>query len=1527
MHPPHPQGPLAKLECASIALGRAARAPQQAAAAHGDGAPQPWLPIALRGLRLRVAPKPRRSSSSKPRRAPPKLTTGAGNSLVQAAVAWPVSMGLQLGSKVLPRMPVDMEDLTIELEGPGVELHLKHATATFEPAGSGEQLQLTVMAHHFALRAAAAAGSAQTGDGQQQQQPGVSCPAIKVVCAVSANRGLLPVAITLVDIRVGEILVSDMSDLLVQLAHAGTAGGGKKARGGAISASAAAKAPKPPPDVLKLLQLLPTKAKVSLAGVRLEDTGGGGGSIGNGADAVSAAGLPAFVGHVGPLQVSLSSAPAQLLRAAPRGAAGEAAGKVVVAAVSLGAVQLKVSPRAAAAAGTGAAAAEQAAAAAAAAAPACVLSTEKATATLELGREFAAAAPDRRQPRQPAPRLHVQLLGSCSADLHAPKALLREAALPRLVAALSELSARTKAAKAAKHAAQLGRAQTGGSLASARSLGHELSCDGSGQLLPSPASSVASVNALSPAVAAAMADESPSRPESAASAGDAGDAGGRAPRDGGSGSSAESEAEAAAAAAAGALVELRWQSKFTNHGGVNVEMADASSEICHWLCLTTLEGTAAGSMATAGGPAASLHAGLQARQLAVRCRPAVEAPSAASPQLLVKLLTLDTVDLCVSSAEEEAAPATAAGEAEGEGAAAAAATPVVRQEVPLLLSVSANALVVAASQALLQPLAQLAMTVVGSQPPRRSSKTAGGADAAAGGGDAFALAPPPPPKIRKPKVFKLASIGAALQSLRCSYTAPLPVLPAFGTAGDASVPPPPCDPSAAAVSIELAAAGVKLTAQLPPRKLLTASLQLLTLDSRTVGTGKGGSPAAGAAAADHPLQSCRLLQLGSLEARLHDRPAMQLVKVFCGQLHSHVHVDAVLAPLGAVVTLLQSAADAKQRAAAALSSSSADGAAVGSGRRASPAPPPCPSPTPPPATPFAARPPRPSAPSGSPSRRLRRPLHFEGRLQDLSASVSVCESDSIQLDIQLLKASSVLEQAVVERLAAGMSGRDVVVVNHLTVGVLRAPLASQPGLQQQQQQQQQPDAWSPGRDSSVASPGRGPGGFSGYAGAAEAAGAPRQLLRPAPAQAQHGVWACVDGVRLYEDGGPQTGASVDDALPSSGLGSRRGPGARDAAARRRQEARQAAARDRCCVPAGTVHIAPPPPSSASSWSQQYAGAGASPSPVKTAAAAGGEAGGAMGAPDPVAAGSTAAAAAAAAAGGILSLDVYAEHAVFSVPHDQSIGRLIVVAETWSKAVKQVVKAHAADLKSALSGLKSPGARPKAPKPKKAKLAYLELVAEAANVVFALEQHPLERWMALHAPALQAVTAQRHLSEQLVSSIAISKRGSRTGNSGGGQPGAAAGAAGGAAAAVAPAAAAAVADRGGEEEGGDGREEELPSADEDSSDDEVRIENLNCPTPTYSLNSTLNSTNHNQRPTPTNQIKLQPPRALFLASPLQRPSPSAPRPPTSATSPRPPASPAAPPAAARPATRRPAGPRRRARARRRISSSTRSLIWR
>lgn len=100
---------------------------------------------------------------------------------------------------------------------------------------------------------------------------------------------------------------------------------------------------------------------------------------------------------------------------------------------------------------------------------------------------------------------------------------------------------------------------------------------------------------------------------------------------------------------------------------------------------------------------------------------------------------------------------------------------------------------------------------------------------------------------------------------------------------------------------------------------------------------------------------------------------------------------------------------------------------------------------------------------------------------------------------------------------------------------------------------------------------------------------------------------------------------------------------------------------------------------------------------------------------------------------------------------------------------QSIKSSLAVIVAATAELKaSPGQATtvaKAPKAKKPKPAYLEIQAHLQQIVFCLEQNPLETWIGLHGPVLQAMAAERHLAEQLLASCSSAHgRISRTGES-------------------------------------------------------------------------------------------------------------------------------------------------------------------
>lgn len=51
------------------------------------------------------------------------------------------------------------------------------------------------------------------------------------------------------------------------------------------------------------------------------------------------------------------------------------------------------------------------------------------------------------------------------------------------------------------------------------------------------------------------------------------------------------------------------------------------------------------------------------------------------------------------------------------------------------------------------------------------------------------------------------------------------------------------------------------------------------------------------------------------------------------------------------------------------------------------------------------------------------------------------------------------------------------------------------------------------------------------------------------------------------------------------------------------------------------------------------------------------------------------------------------------------------------------------------------------------MAYVELVAHVQHLVYSMQHHPLETFMGLNGPLLQSMAAERHLTEQLLSSCA------------------------------------------------------------------------------------------------------------------------------------------------------------------------------
>ena len=315
------------------------------------------------------------------------------------------------------------------------------------------------------------------------------------------------------------------------------------------------------------------------------------------------------------------------------------------------------------------------------------------------------------------------------------------------------------------------------------------------------------------------------------------------------------------------------------------------------------------------------------------------------------------------------------------------------------------------------------------------------------------------------------------------------------------------------------------------------------------------------------LQRWALLDVQELLLRRWQHPDVQLLKFAAQKVHSHVHVDAVLAPLGmassaaaAAVRALQpqppantSSSSSKACAvdAAAVATTSASTAAVDPGT-ALPGPAAA-------AKPVLGRPPGSlgfSKPPLSPSKH-KRPTVVEFRLQDVAVVADVCEYDQVQLHLGLCKGSSCLEQAVVHGFSLKMNERELLGIEHLAVTQLHGLVSS-------------PSSFASAAAAAAAAAG---GPTHGPMAGGDAAGSWWDVPRgdsPDPGRGGaswgHGASSSMESVRVYaEGGGLQSQGSVDDPLPSISLGSAAPKPSKEPGLFRRQGMRQAAARERCEV--------------------------------------------------------------------------------------------------------------------------------------------------------------------------------------------------------------------------------------------------------------------------------------------------------------------------------------------------------------------------
>jgi hypothetical protein len=711
--------------------------------------------------------------------------------------------------------------------------------------------------------------------------------------------------------------------------------------------------------------------------------------------------------------------------------------------------------------------------------------------------------------------------------------------------------------------------------------------------------------------------------------------------------------EVAAAAGAGFSVEV-FDSSAAVITWLSIQQLDASGNL-EWLpAATTSTSFSFGRKQEAAAPAAGaiqLGAVAKLQQLAVRVA-ASGAAAAGARQAMHQLLLLDAVELRAGSSDSSNTSST-------DNAAAAAATPAA--PVALDLTVLAGQLTLAPSSECLQPMLQLAQQAY-FVPSRQRSIPRLQPAFSSGVWSAPASPSKPSKKSRKPKATVVAAVDGVLQSLMITYTAALPVVTEYAKSAAAEAAF-----KGLKSQLRIALGPLQLSMQ-PQQQQLAASLQRLQVGYETTGPVSPSLPA-------H--QSVELLSMQGVEFRRYLRPNLQLLKVAMQQIRSDVHIDAALAAAGmadeALQLLAASAQQLQARHAAAMQAAAAQAAAqagllaaaaAAGGNISAPAAAPLPinpverldsfsflaagdlpSPVTPVARdsagsplklassvgdaqqPFGGLPPMSrSSCTGAlpPQQQQQKPvLALEARLQDVAVQLSVCDKDALQVQLELVKYSSVLEQAVLEKLRFSINERSVVQIPHLALHQL-------PG-------------WLPPGAAAAAAACSMQRSSSPLCGSSLDAAAGQPPSHMQQQQQQYDCSASTESIRYFDDGGVQSWQSIDDPVPSASLGSRRPANLKDPALYQRQAARQQAARERCKVPAEAA---------APNTSSSYASSGISFGRSNDGAAAAGSS-------------------AAAGAGALLGFEVYAERVLLGIPHDEAPGRIIVVCETWAKAVKPV----------------------------------------------------------------------------------------------------------------------------------------------------------------------------------------------------------------------------------------------------------------
>ena len=115
-----------------------------------------------------------------------------------------------------------------------------------------------------------------------------------------------------------------------------------------------------------------------------------------------------------------------------------------------------------------------------------------------------------------------------------------------------------------------------------------------------------------------------------------------------------------------------------------------------------------------------------------------------------------------------------------------------------------------------------------------------------------------------------------------------------------------------------------------------------------------------------------------------------------------------------------------------------------------------------------------------------------------------------------------------------------------------------------------------------------------------------------------------------------------------------------------------------------------------------------------------------------------------------SVDIEVDTASLIVPHDEHIGRLILFAELWTEAIKDLIKDKMSEIHASVGKDGKPSGEEQSLKEGPADL--IEIRLSAKHVVFRLDAHPMEAWLSLHRQQLTEAVTLRHTWENFVRNL-------------------------------------------------------------------------------------------------------------------------------------------------------------------------------